>query len=262
MEPNELNIPEYDQAAPELWEACIRRIEGGIEHGVHFGFLTDDHAKYNSGPRRHSSGICSRTRDWRTAFSAATQSTTKGRLQADFVRLFDFAQPEFHPVIGNHEYYVWEKTPTEGEKPTTEQVFDTMCSHIATKLSARGPLGSYVLCRPEEKVCYLTVPCDFDCLISDDLIAFPAEECRKIPEGYACIVMGHAFVNNDATPSVIRHDRQRFARCLTRWTSTLTVVSSISPESAQGRIGSIPTERRTFPPLQICAIDWGKVLVG
>lgn len=63
MEPNELNIPEYDHAAPERWEACIRRIEGGIEHGVHFGFLTDDHAKYNSGPRRHSSGICSRTRD-------------------------------------------------------------------------------------------------------------------------------------------------------------------------------------------------------
>lgn len=214
MEPNELIIPEYDRAALERWEDRIRRIESGIEHGVHFVFLTDYHAKYNSGTSpaliRHLLAHTGLTHCFFGGDAINHERTVAEMLekQADFVRLFDFTQPEFYPVIGNHEYYVWEKTPTEGEKPTTEQVFDTMCSHFAANLSARGPLGSYVLCRPEEKVCYLTVPCDFDCLISHDLIAFLAEECRKIPDGYACIVVGHAFVNNDAAPSVIRHDHQ------------------------------------------------------
>lgn len=212
MKEKETQIPEYDLAPLEEREDRIRRIEREIEHGVHFLFLTDYHAKYNrcTSPAlvRHLLAHTGLTHCFFGGDAVNHEKTAAGMLagQKDFVEQFRSAGADFYTVIGNHEYYVWKDQPTEGGKPTTGQVFDAMCSHFATQMSAKGPLGSYVLCRPAEKVCYLTVPCDFDCRISDGLIAFLAEECLKIPLGYSCIAVGHAFVNNDTAPSFIRGD--------------------------------------------------------
>ena len=212
MEEKDLRIPEYDVAPLEKREERIRSIEDKIRHGVHFIFLTDYHAKYNSctSPAlvRHLLAHTGLTHCFFGGDAINHEKTAAGMLaaQRDFVNRFGAMGADFYTVIGNHEYYVWENTPTEDGKPTTGQVFGAMCSHFAAQMTARGPLGSYVLCRPAEKVCYLTVPCDFDCLISDGLVAFLAEECLNIPAGYSCIAVGHAFVNNDAVPSFVRGD--------------------------------------------------------
>ena len=78
--------------------------------------------------------------------------------QAAFLKLFDFMQPAFYPVIGNHEYYV-DMFHRESPKPSAEQEFDTWCSHLSGQIGERGPMGSYMLLRPAERVCYITVPC-------------------------------------------------------------------------------------------------------
>lgn len=212
METTNLPVPEYDLVPLEQREERIRRIEAEIEHGVHFIFLTDYHAKYNrcTSPAliRHLLAHTGLTHCFFGGDAINHKKTVPAMLaeQRAFVNLFRSTGTDLYTVIGNHEYYVWENLPTEDGKPTTEQVFDVMCSHFAAQMSARGPLGSYVILRPAEKICYLTVPCDFDCLISDGLIAFLAEECLKIPKGYSCIAVGHAFVNNDRAPSFIRGD--------------------------------------------------------
>lgn len=219
METEKSNLPEYYRDYLSEKEQHIRKIESEIRHGDHFIFLTDYHTGHNTGNSpaliRHLLGHTDMTHCFfgGDAVGSAKKIPEMLENQAAFLKLFDFMQPAFYPVIGNHEYYV-DMFHRESPKPSAEQEFDTWCSHLSGQIGERGPMGSYMLLRPAERVCYITVPCGFDCEITQELVAWLPEVFLRIPEGYTCIVIGHAFTFNDDPPYCIREEYRQICDAL------------------------------------------------
>lgn len=210
MEAYEGPIPDYAHEALLQKETRIKALERRIKNGTHFVFFTDYHAqKYNCGYSpamiRHLLTHTCVTHAFFGGDAVNHELSVPALLeqQAQFLQLFDFMKPEFYTVIGNHEYYADVFTPGSA-KPTTEQVFSVMCSHFADRLCARGPMGAWALRRANEPFFYLAIPCDFDCQITSELVTWALETLLRVPQDCAVIVVGHALINNDAAPSVLR----------------------------------------------------------
>lgn len=197
----EPKIPHYAMEALQEKETRIREIERSISHGVHFAFLTDYHAqKYNCGySPALIAHLLEHTDMTHCIFGgdAVNHELSVSALldkQADFARSFAFLGANFYTVIGNHEYYS-DVFMAGSPKPTTEQVFAALCANFADHVDSIGPMGGWRLRRDGEDVCYLAVPCDFDCHISTDYMNWFFEQLLRIPQDCAVIVIGHRFVD-------------------------------------------------------------------